>query len=378
MYQQLEPLDPRDAFEVVASPDRESTQSAAASQAALLLAARTGVLGVTDRESAYLDEETQGSDFSIPPLKPLVRAKRLRMEEATRPLAMSKAELQSEEPERIQEQMASAVRKLYDAPDTRTAAALFEAGMESPHPLVRVAAAAGARETTRLRSQIRTILHSELESPDPTVAELARIALGRIKRDDPELERHVTTPPPSHKRRRTSNTAAITHGTWASDQAWYQPGGGFYSALDARRPDLDVHDQSFEWSGSYTPSGRRAAAARLHRWIDDQGLQTPDFFAHSHGGTVANLATRRGALFDRLVLLAWPVHSEWFPDPAGLVRGVVDIRVRLDLVIMLDRGGQRIRNAPFPVDEHRHGWFDHSSVHEPAYWDDHGLWTVIP
>ena len=65
----------------------------------------------------------------------------------------------------------------------------------------------------------------------------------------------------------------------------------------------------------------------------DQGLQLPDFFAHSHGGTVANLATRAGAEFQRLVLLGWPVHTQWFPDFIQVTR-IIDVRVRLDLVIM--------------------------------------------
>ena len=54
---------------------------------------------------------------------------------------------------------------------------------------------------------------------------------------------------------------------------------------------------------------------------------------------MANLATGLGLQLDRLVLLSWPVHEEWFPDFAR-VRRIIDIRVRLDLVILADRGGQ--------------------------------------
>lgn len=377
MYQQFEPLDPRDAFEVVASPDHESTHAAASSQAALLLAVRNGVLGVTDLEVEYLERETSGSAFSLPQLRPLARTHRMKVDDATQPLQMSRSELSAESPERVQEQMATTVGRLYDKPDAREAAALFEAGMRSPHPLVRVAAAAGARETTRQRREIQAILHTEIDSDDRSVAELARTALGCINRADPMLQRKVTTPPPSKKRRRESNTAVLTHGTWASDQAWYQPLGDFYTRLDGERPDLDVHDESFEWSGSYTHTGRRQAARELNQWIGDQGLNAPDFFAHSHGATVANLATRDGAKYNKLVYLAWPVHQQWYPKHDA-VNEVIDIRVRMDLVIMLDRGGQRIPNdAPFNVTMHRNGWFDHSSVHEPAYWDDHGLWDVV-
>lgn len=376
MYQHLEPLDPRDAFEVVPTVDNEATQSAAATQAALLLAARDGVLGISDEELHDLELEARSSPFTVPPLQPLERTRRLKVADATRPLHMSGAELRAEPADRVQEAMAAAVHRLYDQPDTLTAAALFEAGMQSPHPLVRVAAAAGARETTRLREEIRAILHAEMDSPDPTVAALARTAMGQIRRDDEQLRRHLRAPGPAVPRDRESSTAVLTHGTWGSDGAWYQPGGDFHAALDAHRPDLDVHDRSFQWSGSYTDAGRRQAARELRAWLAAEGLVDPDLLAHSHGGTVANLASRDGARFSRLVLLAWPVHAEWFPDPARVGR-VIDIRVRLDLVIMLDRGGQRIRGAPFPVEEHRQGWFDHASVHEPAYWDEHGLWAVL-
>ncbi len=376
MQQPLEPLDPREAFEVVPAMDRESTRSAAASQAALMLAVRDGVIGIGAEELHDLERETEGTDFHLPALEPLHRERRMRVADAVRPLDMSVPELRSEPPETVQGAMASAVHRLYERPDTATAAAIFEAGMHSPHPLVRVAAAAGARETTRLREQIRAILHAEMQSEDATVAELARVAMGRIRRDDPALAQHVVAAPPSRPRDRESSTAVVTHGTWGSDGQWYQPGGSFHSALAANRPDLEVHDASFVWSGSYTHSGRRQAARQLKEWFDDQGLSQPDLLAHSHGGTVANLATRDGVSLERLVLLGWPVHAEWFPDPARVQR-VIDVRVHLDLVILLDRGGQRIRNAPFPVEEHRHGWFDHTSVHEVGYWDEHGLWAEL-
>jgi hypothetical protein len=167
----------------------------------------------------------------------------------------------------------------------------------------------------------------------------------------------------------------MTHGTWASEQTWYQPNGDFYEAMKTRRPDLDLHDSSFRWSGSYTDAGRRAAAIALDKWIGDEGLLEPDFFAHSHGGTVANLATKRGVQFDRLVLLAWPVHSQWMPD-FSRVKKVIDIRVKFDLVITLDRGGQRFPSHP-KLQEHRNGWFDHPAPHQPAYWDQHGLWGLV-
>ena len=139
---------------------------------------------------------------------------------------------------------------------------------------------------------------------------------------------------------------------------------------------LMSRDTSFQWTGAYSKDQRKRDAELLKTWIQDQGLNVPDFFAHSHGGTVAHLATRKGVQFDRLVLMGWPVHKRWFPDFSKVNR-IIDIRVRLDLVIMLDRGRQRFKTGQFNVERHRNGWFDHSSTHDPDYWDDHGLWSVI-
>ena len=42
------------------------------------------------------------------------------------------------------------------------------------------------------------------------------------------------------------------------------------------------------------------------------------------------------------MLMSWPVHRAWFPD-FGKLQRIIDIRVRWDLVIMADRGGQKFR-----------------------------------
>ncbi len=368
--QPLKPIDPRAAFAVTPGLDSEGTQSSAASQAALLLAARAGVLG-HERQLTELETEIADVEFDLPELRAVERSHRIPVAEAVRPLAMTKAELAVEPPEVVQGEMERKVHDLYEHPSFEDTAALFEAALQSPHPLVAVAAAAGARETTRLRPEIQAILEAGSGSADPLVAELAREVLRHIQPKNKQLQKHVIDPPPSKKRRRESSTAVITHGTWAAEQTWYQPGGDFYEALDAHRPDLDLHDESFKWSGAYSDGARRVAALRLKQWIGDQGLVEPDFFAHSHGGTVANLATKQGVEFKKLVLLAWPVHNQWMPD-FNRVKEIYDIRVKFDLVILVDQGGQRFQHPK--VKEFRNGWFSHPAAHEPAYWDANGLW----
>ena len=374
-YQGVEAIDPRDAFTVTARLGSESTQSAAASQAAMLLALRAGVLGVTqDTERWTVEGKREG--FALPELKMLQRSRRMKVSEATQHLGISVRELQRDAEPQLKVEMLKIVHELYQKPSVECAASLFEAAMYSPHPLVAVAGAAGARETTRLRLHIRTILEHGAESEDRLTARLAQAALWAISPKDPAVRKRVIAQPKTKKRNRKSRTAAITHGTFAANSAWYQPGGNFYAALDTNRPDLHVHDRSFKWTGAYSHPARRADAVLLNQWLSNEGLSSPDFFTHSHGGTVANLATKQGARFDRLVLMGWPVHQRWFPDFAKVKR-IIDIRVRFDLVILLDRGAQRFRTNLFNVEEHRHGWFDHSSTHESGYWDRYGLWGVV-
>lgn len=379
MHADRTPMDPRDAFTVTVRPDSETSEEAAEVQAAVLLTTRSGVLGARPREMEECERLAADDGFELPPLRPLRRDHRLRVAQVERVIDVSRADLDAESSaDRVQERIAELARDVYEHPSAEAAAGLFEAAMRSRHPLVRVAAAAGARETTRSRPIIREILVEGATSDDPMIAELATTALAQIRPHHDAVRRRVATPPPTTPKNRESNTAVLTHGTFAADGAWYRIGGDFYDRLAANRPDLDVYDPSFTWTGGYSHTARDGGAALLSTWIPNEGLMTPDFFSHSHGGTVAHLATRRGVQFDRLVHMAVPVHAKWFPDPAGFDR-LVDVRVRSDLVILLDRGGQRFRNTPFQakIDEHRHGWFNHSAPHDPDYWDTHGLWAEI-
>ena len=376
-YRTYEPIDPREAFTVMAKRPRkapalaESSEAAsvAASQAAFLLAVRAGVLG-------YEPTTEKLPEFPLPTLNKLRVDHHVKVAEACHHLGVSERELRQEAEPALEQQMTKVAREVYRKPSIEAAAALFEAAMTSPHPLVAVAGAAGARETTRLRPRIRKTLEQAAKSRDRLVSRLALAAISHIGPMESIADRKVVKQPKSRKRRRKSNTAVITHGTFAANGSWYRPGGDFYDALKKKRPDLDLHDRSFRWTGAYSRKARRADAELLKQWVADQGLSTPDFFAHSHGGTVAHLATKKGVQFDRLVLMGWPVHPKWYPDFSNVKR-IVDIRVRLDLVVLLDGGRQRFRSKDFNIEKHRHGWFDHSSTHESAYWDEYGLWDVI-
>ena len=99
-------------------------------------------------------------------------------------------------------------------------------------------------------------------------------------------------------------------------------------------------------------------------WIKDHDLPGIDLFGHSHGVSVMMLASHDEPALGELVLLGCPVHvPKYFPDFSRVTK-VVSIRVRLDLVILADGGGQhfnnpRIEENVLPI------WFDHSRTHDP-------------
>ena len=275
-YRTLAPIDPRDAFTVTPRKVKKGEPqiaaavdmgSVAASQAALLLAVRAGVMGHTPTS-----ERIRG--FKLPDVRQLHGEQRVKVAEACQHLGVSHDELQQESSPAIEKEMSRVISEVYKNPSIEAAAALFEGALTSPHPLVAVAAAAGARETTRLRPKIRETLESAAKSRDPLVARLALAAISHIGPMQDLADKKVVRQPVSKKRRRQSETAVITHGTFAANGKWYRPGGDFYEALKKNRPDLHVHDRSFRWTGAYSDKARQADARLLQKWLADQGLSS--------------------------------------------------------------------------------------------------------
>jgi hypothetical protein len=273
------------------------------------------------------------------------------------------------------EQMTTLARAVVDDPSPPTAASLVEVNLHNPSPLVRTAAAAAALDTTGPREDVVAELAEGAHARDELTRDIGRIGLGRVDPEHEALRHVVVRAPRTRERDEPSDTAVLSHGTFASRTRWWRPGGTFHEYLDTLRPPLHMHDESYQWTGLYSDAARRAAARRMVPWIADQQLDRPDWFAHSHGATVANLATQQGAHLDRLAMLSWPVRTTEVPD-LGRVGRVLDVRVRFDLVILVDRGGQQlprnVANDP-RVSVLVNGWFDHGDTHDPAYWDRHDL-----
>ena len=88
------------------------------------------------------------------------------------------------------------------------------------------------------------------------------------------------------------------------------------------------------------------------------------------------LASQDGLTVGDLVLLSCPVHvHKYVPDFSRVARAI-SIRVHLDLVILIDGGGQRfhdprIEENVLPI------WFDHFASHEPEVWQDHDVPSLL-
>ena len=277
------------------------------------------------------------------------------------------------EPE-LREAMPILVDRLLEDPRPLTAAQLCAAALASPEELVRVAAATAYSEMTLREEQepLLKVLVQGTYSEEPTVRDVALTALARLDPNHPRLFER-TTPPHPEAEGGTSHTSLLVHGTWASGNSWWQPGGNFHNyLLRTVDPQLYAGTDWRGWSGGYSDAARALGALDLMAFVNGKGFAGLDLFTHSHGVSVAFLASRGGMNAGRLVVLSYPVHrSKYWPD-FNRVRKLVSIRVHMDLVILADGNGQRFRDPKIqeivlPI------WFNHSASHDPAVWASHNL-----
>ncbi len=339
------------------------------------------VLSLGAAAAGYAERVDRPTDIGLPAdLTPLGQPEPIPLAEAVAPLGITVDEQRGRRgPEVSASTRAALMDRLVADPNPTNAAALVEACLRSENRLVRTSAAVAALDTTGPRDDVLAQLVDGASRGRGMAKDIGRIGLARVDPSHPALRRAVGRPSRLAGTDRPSHTAFLTHGTFAALTTWWQPGGDFYTYLDALTPPLHLHNPSFKWSGLYSDGARRLAAQQMLAWVADQGLHQPDLFTHSHGGTVANLATGLGLQLDRLVLLSWPVHPEWFPDFDRLQR-IIDIRVHLDLVILADRGGQTFTPPPAAagkVTSHVNGWFQHSDTHNPDYWNRYGLAATL-
>jgi hypothetical protein len=278
----------------------------------------------------------------------------------------------------LQRAFRSSADRLYKAPTIDHAAELMEMCLTHPRDLVRIAAAHAYLPITDDTARCVKILVAGLRSPDRLEAELAATALARVQPEHPALKRLARRPPARRRVRRTPETLLLVHGTWASDAEWYQPGGSFQTFVKGLRADTYGAADFFRWSGGYSDGARNQGAADLKAWVEARGESGLDLMGHSHGANVIMQATKFGLTAGKLILLSCPVHvNKYMPDFARVKKPVVSVRVKLDLVILADFGGQKfkhpdIKEIVLPI------WFDHGATHEPAVWQQHNVAAKIP
>ena len=267
--------------------------------------------------------------------------------------------------------------RLYEAPDLFKAAQLMELYLYHENELLQVAAATSYFDLSAEPARLLSVLERGTFSDELLVRDMATIALARVAPDHPRLLA-LTQQASIEAGDEPADTSLLIHGTFARDNQWWQPGGDFHTYLRANvRPDLYNGPDRFEWSGGYSHSARAIGADNLRTWINTKGLINPDIFAHSHGGNLAMLASHQPGLnIGELVLLSCPVHVDRYMPNFNSVQKVVSIRVRLGLVILADRGGQRFRHPNIeenilPI------WFDHSATHTQAVWVQHNVAAML-
>lgn len=226
--------------------------------------------------------------------------------------------------------------------ETRGADTLFKLLAVSLHhrdELVRVSAAVSYLDAVDGSFIPRPEFHGDLDalvfvlvrgtiSVEPLIRDVAATALARLLPEHPALKR-LSKNPDENGESEPAHTSLIIHGTWARNDTWWQPGGDFHSyILQSVDPSVYSGADRFAWSGGYSDQARALGALDLAAWVQNKGLASPDFFAHSHGGSVVMLANR---VMDagRMVLLACPVHRYKYWPNFGHVNRVISVRVRL-------------------------------------------------
>ena len=270
-----------------------------------------------------------------------------------------------------------AANAFYRDTSHETAAALLEVSLRHPQELVRVTAAVSYISVTTDPAPALAILERGARSRDTLTRNVAATALGRLDPRNPALARLLE---PRHRksRARRSHTALLVHGTWARSQPWWQPpSGDFWSYYHAQvDPTLYGAGDRFEWTGGYSDIARLQGGDDLHTWVDGHGLDGLDLIGHSHGGSVTMLANHAGTHVGRMILLSCPVHWPKYTPDFMRVGRVISIRVHLDLVILVDGGGQRFNHPR--IEEHVLPlWFDHFATHDPATWQQYNVPAML-
>ena len=310
-----------------------------------------------------LDEDA--AQFNVPHI--VTEGRRFRFHEVLAEEKMGRQIRSARRQDRLHLASRDLAIRLQDAPSEHMAAALLGTCAYRPDPIVQVAAAAAGYEITAEPARLIAILAKGTRDRDPLVRDLAATALARVRPEHSALRRLA----PKSRRgagRTRAHTSLLVHGTFARNDTWWQPRGDFHNYLLANvLPDLYTGADRFDWSGSYSDAARLIAASDLQTWISNHNVTDPLIMGHSHGANVILLATQLGVAMREAVLLSCPVHWPQYAPDFSRVGKLVSVRVHLDLVILVDGGGQRFNDPR--IEEHiLPVWFNHFATHDPAVW----------
>lgn len=352
---------------------KTAARSAAAGQA-------TDVLSAAADVAPAAGDDGSSDEFPIPRLAPT--GERVPLEAAravTERVTGATFELAAAMPEN----RAILAERVYGEPTPQNAAALIHASLHSPDVLVRVAAAAAALPLSSDAEGAVEVLRAGTRNRDPLVREVAATALGRFSPEDPSLRRLRTPRGADLKASGALEVAAAperitVHGTWATNNAWWQPGGDFYKYLDTNVWNGLYRGTDHRWSGGYSDDARAAGAKKLVKWALSHSPTGTSLICHSHGASVAMLASwdDAGITFDKLRFMSAPVHPSKYNVNFARVGSVSSVRVRMDLVLLADGSGSRFTDPRY--DDHVLPiWFNHSASHDPKVWEKYGVAALL-
>lgn len=121
-------------------------------------------------------------------------------------------------------------------------------------------------------------------------------------------------PPSSAAGTPTQAMLIVIHGTGAAHDTWWRWGSDFTTFLNSIVGTVYKGPDPFSWNGYLDELSRDVAATNLVGWIKSHPTNHLTVVAHSHGGNVALLASRRGAIINRLVLLGTPIDTNYTPN----------------------------------------------------------------
>lgn len=262
-------------------------------------------------------------------------------------------------------------------------------GLVDPSPVARSCSAYAYWQATGANHVVEPILVKGMDTEDEEEFDvaahcLAKVAPRKVMRIVESKRAEVGTAG-APRRAQSAAPASMTvliHGTFAKNQAWYQPGGDFHEYLRSQvYPDLYSNPNDlFRWSGGYSDGARRQAARELDDWCAAHPAGVRRFVAHSHGANVVNLALQRGVDACTVIHLSPPVHPQYMPDMNRISsQRFFTIRPKIDLVVFIDGGNQDYRGTPVAQYERRRrcAFFGHSTSHHPDRWRKRSVPTLV-